>query len=157
MISKRPIPVSYQSKIMNLIYQILQKFYSVFANKSVLKDSTKDISKNTTYVSGITFQITDDLELDIGCILPDLENYSIDQISDLSEKYAELLMMINGGIFRNQIFDMLKNRTKSSDDDTKKQLFINNVLSFDKILTHELNKALKNNKPLIRPTSVFKN
>ena len=142
---------------MNLIYQILQKFYNVFTSKPEVKNITNNISKDTTYVSGITFQITDELELDIGCILPDLENYSTDQISDLSEKYAELLMMINGVIFRNQIFDMLKNKMESSEDDTKKQLFINNIISFDKIFTHELNKALKNNRPLIRPTSVFKN
>lgn len=135
---------------MNVIYQIWQKFCGVLGLKR--KDKTQ-----TTHVAGIVFKLSSDLQIDIGCVLPDIENYSIDQISDLSEKYAELLILINSGVFRNQIFDMLKNQSKRSDKNAKEQLFVENVISFDKILNHELNKTLKNNKPLIRPISVFKN
>jgi hypothetical protein len=140
---------------MNLIYQIFRRFYSVFNKKP--KPAQNDILDNTKYVSGIVFKITENLELDIGCVLPDLHNYSTDEISDLAEKYAELLIMINNGIFKNQIFDMLNTKTESIDCKDKDRLFINNVLSFDKILNQELSKVIKNNRPLIRPTSVFKN
>jgi hypothetical protein len=140
---------------MNLIYQIFQRFYNVLDKRS--KPSPDSISDNTKYVSGIIFKITENLELDIGCVLPDLHDYSTDEISDLAEKYAELLIMINGGIFKNQIFDMLNTKIESIDCKDKDRLFINNVLSFDRILNQELNKVIKNNRPLIRPTSVFKN
>jgi hypothetical protein len=134
---------------MNVIYQIWQKFCSVF--------KAKKINTSEKYLAGIVFQLSEDLQIDIGCILPSTENLSIEEISDLSEKYAELLILINSGVFKNQIFDMLKNQGKKSNQNTKEQLFVENVLSFDKILNHEINKALKNNKPLIRPISVFKN
>ena len=140
---------------MNLIYQIFQRLYSVLDKRP--KSSPDSTSDNTKYISGIVFKITENLELDIGCVLPDLHDYSTDEISDLAEKYAELLIMINSGIFKNQIFDMLNNKISKIECNDKDRLFINNVLSFDKILNQELNKVLKNNRPLIRPTSVFKN
>jgi len=139
---------------MNLIYQIYQKLFSVFNDKKVIDQNTEE----PKYLGGMFFKITEDLEIDIGCVLPDVQGLSTDEISNISEKYAELLIMINGGIFRNQMLDMIKNKTNLIEEDNiKEQLFINNLLSFDKILTHELNKVTKNNKPLIRPVSVFKN
>jgi len=140
---------------MNLIYRIYQKLFSVFNNQKLVDQNTEE----PKYLGGIFFKITEDLEIDIGCVLPDVQGLSTDDISNISEKYAELLIMINSGIFRSQMFDMIKNKTKliEEEDDIKERLFIDNLLSFDKILTHELNKATKNNKPLIRPVSVFKN
>jgi hypothetical protein len=142
---------------MNLIYQIYQKLFSVFNKKKSVEENNQN-TEEPKYLGGIFFKITEDLEIDIGCVLPDVQGLSTDEISNISEKYAELLIMINSGIFRSQMFDMIKNKTKLiEEEDIKERLFIDNLLSFDKILTHELNKAAKNNKPLIRPVSVFKN
>jgi len=142
---------------MNLIYQIYQKLFGVFHNKKNV-EQTDQITEEPKYLGGIFFKITEDLEIDIGCVLPDTQGLSTDEISNISEKYAELLIMINSGIFRSQIFDMIKNKTKLIEEDNiAERLFIDNLLSFDKILTHELNRVIKNNKPLIRPVSVFKN
>jgi len=142
---------------MNLIYQIYQKLFNVFNKKRSSEQKDQD-TEEPKYLGGVFLKITEDLEIDIGCVLPDVQGLSTDEISNISEKYAELLIMINSGIFRNQMFDMIKNKTKTiEDDDIKEQLFIDNLLFFDKILTQELNKATKNNKPLIRPVSVFKN
>lgn len=138
---------------MNVIYRIWQRFYNAL-NKT---NNKSKLSNNTEHSAGIVFRLSSDLQMEIGCVFPDIKNLSIDEIADLAEKYAELLIMINSGMFKNQIFDMIKSQVKLSDNDSKEQLFVENVLSFDKIITHELNRAAKYNKPLIRPVSVFKN
>lgn len=145
---------------MNVIYQIYKKFLNGFRVNNNTKD-THQLSDNEnlpteTYVGGFQFKLTDDLEIDLACIMPDMEILSSEDILDISEKYAELLIMINHGLFKDQILDMIKKRTKSNLTSDKEKLFADNVLSFHKILIEELNKQANTSHPLIRPTSVFK-
>lgn len=134
---------------MKQIYQIYKKLLNLLFNRSPVIENIKD----NDHIGGINFNMTKDFDIDIACSIPDLEHSNSDDIIKLSEKYAELILFLNRGIFKKQILQILKNYNT---DNIKSKLFIDNIIYFYPILNDELNKAIKSNKPLIKPSSVFK-
>lgn len=134
---------------MKQIYQIYKKLLNLLFNRSPVIENIKD----NDHIGGINFNMTKDFDIDIACSIPDLEYSNSDDIIKLSEKYAELILLLNCGIFKKQILKILKDYNT---DNIKSKLFIDNIIYFYPILNDELNKAIKSNKPLIKPSSVFK-
>jgi hypothetical protein len=139
---------------MNVIYQIYKKLLDLW----IKPKSQKDLSKNDEYSYGICIRVTKDKNIDIICELPNYKNFDNDQLTEVSEKYAEVLLFMNKGVFKNQIFEILVNHAKNNTN-SKLTLLIDNILSFYDLIDTEYKKIKKERKsstPLIRPMSVFK-
>lgn len=129
------------------------------------KDSSEKISDPTPqpetinpadqYVCGISFVINKNDAMEIICMIPkDLDQLDAYEVAEVAEKYAELLLYINKGLFKNDIDDILS-KTSPLDSENK-TLFIQNVKNFYDMHSVELSKIMKNNKPLISPSAVFR-
>lgn len=111
---------------------------------------------NEEYLCGITFNLRKDYDVDIAGILPIIEELDSDKISDIAEKYAQLLLSINKGLFAKKIIEIIENKSKITTD-YNEQLFIQNVIVYYGLLKEELNAYYQNtNVPVIRPSFVFK-
>ena len=136
------------------IYQTYKKLLSFFK-----PSPEKLIKENQFNIGNLLFKFTDSLDVNITCEIPSVETLSLEEIGELSEKYAELIVYVNNGLFKEEILKILKNNAKKTDD-PKEILYINNVITFCDIIHNELIKVkskLKGDQPLIRPSSVFKN
>jgi hypothetical protein len=128
----------------------LAKFLANF--KPITKQTTVD---DNAYICGISFYLNPTYDIDISGFMPDMNNINENDLIVIAEKYAQLLLSINKGLLKDNLFEILKSREDSTSN-TQEQLFINNVITFYKLLEDELNKLQLNNKaPLIRPISVF--
>lgn len=142
---------------MKNIVQIYKKLLGLFK-------FTKPVDKNDEeYIGIITFKVTKSKDIDILCSLPDMKNQSLEDLSGLSQTYAEFLMYINEGYLKDDILNILQNQDhKNIDNDidkAKDKLFIDNVL-FNWAMLHvesrkKKNKLDKGDQPLIKPTLVF--
>lgn len=105
-------------------------------------------------IYSICVSIKSDLELDIKLLYPNISDINIDDIPNIAEKYAELLVYVNSGIFKNKITKLIEDKSYNSSD-IKDKLFFDNVISFYDFIKAELQKNSTINSPLIRPISVF--
>lgn len=111
-------------------------------------------SKNNLSIEFLFEKNTKDIKVNL--ILPTDEEISLSNITELSEKFAELLVGIDYGLFREQIFKNLSNIQKESREENT-ILFVENVISFYNILKKELiNKSIFYQRPIIPPSMVFK-
>jgi hypothetical protein len=138
---------------MKQIYQIYKKLLNLLFKSEPIKQIESDQIVYDKDLGTISFSITSNSDIDISCTIPDLENSNSDDIIKLSEKYAELLLLLNRGLFKKQILKILK---QHDTENIKSKLFIDNIIYFYPLLNEELNKAVKANRPLVRPSSVFK-
>jgi len=153
-------------KIRNIIQKICRKFLGFFEKKDqeteqktrddeFAKSSVSD-DYNKEYWCGLTFNLRKDYDIDIAGMLPIIEELDSDQISDIAEKYAQLLLSVNSGLFSKKIIEIIENKSKVTTD-YNEQLFIQNVLVYYGLLKEELNAYYKNtNVPVIKPSFVFK-
>lgn len=94
-------------------------------------------------------------DVDIFCDLSYTHKGSISDISDISEKYAQILVSLNYGLLKPKIIESLKLESKESEDNNK-ILLIDNIISFYDIYKTEMTKnSALYHKPLISPLSVF--
>lgn len=138
------------------IHQLFVKLFTNFNKKPkiVIVDQSEDF--NTSHENGsISFILDKHNNVDIYCILPEISKPSDDELLDVSEKYAKLLLSLNKGIFKSEINKILKQRKNKSNNATE-QLLIDNIFIFYKLLEQELFKMKSSNEPIIRPTQVFK-
>lgn len=143
---------------MKYIQKIYIKLLEIF-NKNKKSKNTKNVISNKEYIGSLEFNLTDSDYLDIICKIPDTSNKSLDDIALLAEKYANLLVRINNGSFKEDIAKILQRTIdNSTEDKINDQLLANNILYFWAILhvENEKLKNLKSNKPVVRPSSVFK-
>ena len=107
-------------------------------------------------IGAITFQLFSDKSVDISCLIPETEKMSVEELTRISEDYAELMMYINEGLLTNKIIDFLKDTAKTSHLEQDK-LFFENVLVFWALhhVNHNENRRYRPNQPLIRPSKVF--
>ena len=147
-----PIPMPYIKLMSWKIYKNILKFFS---KKQIIQE--KRIKNDTEYIASIEFSLTDNEELDIVYKLPDTKTLTLDNITSLSEQYANLLVGINGGNFKADMIAILE-KTKKDNEDPQQQLLADNILSFWSILhvINEQNKQQISNKPVISPSSVFR-
>lgn len=138
---------------MQKIYQTYKKLLDLF-----YKNKTDSNNKNhNNYIFGISLRLNKDGHIDILCELPETEKLNNENIINISEKYAEVLLYMNKGLFKHQIISILNNHKHIYNHIPNSILFIDNVLSFYKLLEIEFNKIKKQKtNPLVRPISVFK-
>lgn len=141
---------------MSLYQMIFGKFGRPSSEKISELSSKSEINNlSDEYICGISFVINKNNAMEITCMIPkDLEQLDAYGIAEAAEKYAELLVYINKGLFKNEINDILS-KTPSLENENS-VLFIQNVKNFYEMHNSEISKILKNNRPLISPSSVFR-
>lgn len=107
---------------------------------------------NTEY--GLTLKLLSDHDIDIQLQYPILDNYDINHIPEVAEKYAQLLLYINSSTLRYKLVDTLLDKSKHNDN-IKEKLFFDNVVAFHDIIRQQILQERHNKGPLIRPISVF--
>jgi len=116
-------------------------------------------SKEKTERQNLSIEFKIDLDttdVKINLTLPTSEEISLINITELSETYAQLLVGIDYGLFKEKIFSNLISIKKESTEPNT-ILFIDNVLSFYTALMKDLaNKTLYYERPIISPSSAFK-
>lgn len=107
---------------------------------------------NTEY--GLTLKLLFDNDIDIQLQYPILDNYDINHIPEVAEKYAQLLLYINSATLRYKLVDTLLDKGKRNDN-IKEKLFFDNVIAFHDTIRQQILQDRHNKGPLIRPISVF--
>lgn len=125
---------------------MLKKFFHYFKTKSIQKLSNDKLS--------IIISLQNNYYIDIELKYPNLEDYNIENIAILAEKYAELLIYVNSNVLKHKLLDNIKDKSYKSED-IKQKLFFDNVLSFHDIVKQEIKKQIDTTGPLISPISVF--
>lgn len=113
-------------------------------------------NKENEQICSISFSLTEKFDVDIEGLFPDFDKLEIEELSEIAEKYAQLILSLNKGLFSKQILKIFNAHYKKSKN-TKEQLFLQNVLVFYNLLQEEVSKIYNNDSPLIRPSSVFNN
>ena len=142
---------------MNYIRLLLEKLFpssKIVEEKNNVAKTTEDDNIDK-YLCGISFYLTDKYEIDVSGFVPNMEEIDVDDITNISEKYAQLLLSVNKGFLKDKILEILTERARTTDN-TNEQLFINNVIVFYGLLKDELSKLQNSKYPLIRPTNVFR-
>jgi hypothetical protein len=132
---------------------------SIFTRiKNYLTKSTdkKDETKEVNITGSITFDIIDDTDIRIKCSLPEVKDFTNDELMSCAENYAKLLSNIMDGFYSQKIADILL--SNSDKEDEKTVLLVNNIISFWSVFHVENYKNLVkySNQPLVRPSKVFK-
>jgi hypothetical protein len=124
---------------------MLRKFLHYFKFLKLKKESLETLS--------IIISLKSNYDVDIQLKYPNLDNEDINNIPNIAEKYAELLIYINSNALKYRLLDTIKDKSYRSED-IKEKLFFDNVISFYDIIRQEIKKA-NNTGPLISPMSVF--
>ena len=136
-----------------MINSILQWFSTKFFSK---KPEITTQEEESDVVGAITFKLFKNKEISIACYIPETKDFSIEQMTQLSEDYAELMMYINEGLLATKIIGFIKDSMIKTELEQDK-LFFENVLVFWTMhhVEHIKQKKIKSNQPLIKPSSVF--
>lgn len=124
---------------------MLKKFLHYFKLLKTKKEPLETLS--------IIISLKNNYDVDIQLQYPNLDNEDITNISNIAEKYAELLIYINSNALKYRLLDTIKDKSYRSED-IKEKLFFDNVISFYDLIRQEIKKA-NNTGPLISPMSVF--
>ena len=119
------------------------------------KEKKEDNDEYTESI-GISFYLTDNSDIDIVCSIGDINFENLDEITIFSEKYAELLVLLNNGLLKYQILEIISEYSKDqTDTKLNNKLFADNILSFYRVIENKVQTAKRTKKPLIRPLEVF--
>lgn len=114
------------------------------------------VDENIDIIGSITFKLLKDKNINISCYITETKDFSVNELTELSEDYAELMMCINEGLLATEIIKFIKESIEATEFEQDK-LFFENVLAFWSI--HYANyikqKRAKLNQPLIKPSAVF--
>lgn len=109
-------------------------------------------------IGSATFSILDDYSVDIELNLPDMSDSSPTNTAIAAERYAEFLLSINQGLYRNQILHILT--SKIDQNNSQQYLFIDNIINFWGLLYDQYKKNKKThiqyNQPVVKPSQVFR-
>lgn len=125
---------------------MLKKFFHYFKPRPITTSPNNKLS--------IVISLQNNYDIDIELKYPNLENYSVENMTILAEKYAELLIYINSNVLKHKLLENIKDRSYKSED-LKQKLFFDNVLSFHDIIKQEIKKQTNTTGPLISPIAVF--
>lgn len=125
---------------------MLKKFFHYFKPRPIITSLNDKLS--------IIISLQNNYDIDIELKYPNLENYSVENMTSLAEKYAELLIYINSNVLKHKLLENIKDRSYKSED-LKQKLFFDNVLSFHDIIKQEIKKQTNTTGPLISPIAVF--
>lgn len=144
-----------------MLYRIINKLKHLFVSKPKEVETQKIATTATkeNYIGMLTFNLTDQSDIDVQYALPEVDNIDIKIIPDLAEKYAYFLMSINDGYLRDSIIQIVEKNLKKHQN-SNEILFWENVMTSWAMLHVEANakkQKTKKDQPLIRPLSVFNN
>lgn len=136
---------------MNIIQNIQQYIFGNKQNKVA----------ESCHVGSLELKLTKDCDIDLFCLMPDINNKTPEEMILLAENYAKFLMYISDGhLLKNDIINFLREKASETRDPEYK-LLLDNIMIFWDIYAKEYKKRLKSNikddLPLIRPISVFSN
>ena len=138
--------------------QIYANFLTLFKKR---KTSEEKDTTNIDYIATLSFGIleSDNDTVDIKCLLPDVDNKTTEEIVDIAEKYAQLLVLVSTEGFNKNISNILNNHKKNHKENYKHIMLIDNIISFWDILyniqTKKYYQRYKSNQPLIKPSEAF--
>lgn len=92
--------------------------------------------------------------VDILLTHPDLEQFSISEISKEAEKFAELLVHITNAPMEPKLLAVITNKSKITES-IKEQLFYDNIITYYNLIKSEFEKNTSDNDPVIRPSAAF--
>jgi len=143
--------------IFSYINQQLSRLFN-YKKSTIILPSTQEISQTISeeYICELSFKLTKNEEIDIEFVHSIVDDLSIEEISLLAEKYANLIVLVHNGLLKKQFLSTIKKHQKKSINNTKATLLLDNILFFNNLLQQELKIIKKENDPLIRPSSVFK-
>lgn len=137
-----------------MIRQCYEKFLTLF------KKHNKKKGFNTPHkiIGHIKFELLDNYSVDIDLSLPKSSLLDPVGIASVSERYAELLFLINQGLLKERILEVLQDKIDPNDDSS--YLISDNIITFWGLLFDEQKKRKKEyaqlNQPVIKPSQVFR-
>jgi hypothetical protein len=141
------------------IRQLFEKFLILFKLKKENKN-TLTVKDGTKIIGSIGFDILDSDEIDILYSIPsDLSDKTPEEIANMAEQFASLLLSLTSGNLNETIFKSLRHQMTQTSD-SNHILFIDNILIFWSVLYKDkLKKRQKKYdqyQPVVRPSEVFR-
>ena len=141
---------------MKLLYTLLKKLF--YKNKIIIPgpEDIQNITGTESYVCEISFKLTNENNIDIVFITKEVRDDIVEDISQLAENAANLIVLINNGLMKKELLRAIKDLKKINMNNDKKTLLLDNILFFHNLLQEEFKSSKKDSGPLIKPSSVFK-
>jgi vacuolar-type H+-ATPase subunit F/Vma7 len=141
---------------MKFLYTLLKKIF--YKNKIIIPrpEDIENITGTESYVCEISFKLTNENNIDIVFITKEVRDDIVEDISQLAENAANLIVLINNGLMKKELLRAIKDLKKINMNNDKKTLLLDNILFFHNLLQEEFKSSKKDSGPLIKPSSVFK-
>ena len=141
---------------MKLLYTLLKKLF--YKNKIIIPgpEDIKNITETESYVCEVSFKLTNENNIDIVFVTKEVKDDTVEDIAQLAENAANLIVLINNGLMKKELLRAIKDLKKINMNNDKKTLLLDNILFFHNLLQEEFKSSKKDNGPLIKPSSVFK-
>jgi vacuolar-type H+-ATPase subunit F/Vma7 len=141
---------------MKLLYTLLKKIF--YKNKIIIPrpEDIKNITETESYVCEVSFKLTNENNIDIVFVTKEVKDDIVEDISQLAENAANLIVLINNGLMKKELLRVIKDLKKINMNNDKKTLLLDNILFFHNLLQEEFKSSKKDSGPLIKPSSVFK-
>lgn len=142
------------------LFRIYENFLILFNKSSNKTNDKKDVDKE--HIASLYLGIieNDKDTVDIKCLLPNVTEKTAVEISDIAEKYAQLLVLLNTDHFNKNIFSILNKHKESNQDNYKTIMLIDNIVSywdiFYNLQTKNMYRKYKSFEPMIKPSEAFK-
>lgn len=136
---------------------MLQKLFPFWSDRNKSLKHSIDISTkqhDVRNIHSLSVILHPNDSVDIIMMHPDLEKFSISEISNEAEKFAELLVYITNAPMEPRLLAVITNKGKNTES-MKEQLFYDNVISYYQLIKRELEKTVSDSGPVIRPIAAF--
>jgi hypothetical protein len=137
-----------------MIRKCYEKFLTLFKKNS--NPTEKKVPHKS--IGYIKFDLLDNYSVDIDLSVPKSSLVDPVGIASVSERYAEFLFLINQGLFKERIIEVLQDKIDPNNDSS--YLVFDNIITFWGLLFDEYKKGKKEysqlNQPVIKPSQVFK-
>jgi len=129
-----------------------------YLEKLLISHNKPRNAHNHGIIGSINFSILDNYTIDINIDLPDMSNATPAETAILAERYAEFLLSINQGFHKDTILQILESKINTQNN--QEYLFIDNIITFWKLLYDQYKKSKKiyvqYNQPVVKPSQVFR-
>lgn len=136
-----------------MIHKCYEKFLTLFKKNS---NQTSKLSHNS--IGYIKFDLLDNYSIDIDVSIPKSSLTDPAGIASVSERYAEFLFLINQGLLKERIVQILQDKVDPNNDSS--YLVSDNIITFWGLLFDEHKKRKKEssqlNQPVVKPSQVFR-
>lgn len=147
---------------MQNLYQIYEKFLTLFSFKKKITKPNLNDAKNQDHSAVLFFGLLDaDPDIvDIKCLLPDVDNKNTSEITNIAEKYAKLLVLLSSEAFKENIHEILNMHKTNNSENFKTIMLVDSIISFWDILydlqTKQIYTKYKTYQPLVKPSEAFR-